>query len=98
LNKSSSSTDQDITDSTTGFCLPAESYCSLISHQYVNPALPDGHPFTDDSKRFIDELLERYKVNLGKPDEWRGDPFNIAFSLFAVDKFTQNTLLGHPPS
>jgi hypothetical protein len=44
---SSSSTDQDITDSTTGFCLPAESYCSLISHQYVNPALPDGHPFTD---------------------------------------------------
>ena len=22
-------------------------YCSLISHQYVNPALPDGHPVTD---------------------------------------------------
>jgi hypothetical protein len=185
---SSSSTDQDITDSTTDFCLPAESYCSLISHQYVNPALPDGHPFTDvfsglsglggrknmrkyilygmlvialcgpnivqadaphelagfvlggrmnefkdqvkmdtviptryleslqeveateikgfktglvtygtciepsrivrlkfkyaeNSKRFFDELLERYKVNLGKPDEWRGDPFHIISNI-----------------
>ena len=36
--------------------------------------------YADDSKRFFDELLERYKVNLGKPDEWRGDPFNIVIA------------------
>ena len=36
--------------------------------------------YADNSKRFFDELLERYKVNLGKPDEWRGDPFNIVIA------------------
>jgi hypothetical protein len=33
--------------------------------------------YADNSKRFFDELLKRYKANLGKPDEWRGDPFHI---------------------
>ncbi len=28
--------------------------------------------YADDSKRFFDELLKRYKANLGEPDEWRG--------------------------
>ena len=36
--------------------------------------------YADNSKRFFDELLERYKVNLGKPDEWRGDPFHIVIA------------------
>ena len=33
--------------------------------------------YADNSKKFFDELLERYKAKLGKPDEWRGDPFHI---------------------
>jgi hypothetical protein len=33
--------------------------------------------YADNSKKFFDELLERYKANIGKPDEWRGDPFHI---------------------
>jgi len=36
--------------------------------------------YSDDSKRFFDDLLERYKANLGKPDEWRGDPFHIVIA------------------
>jgi hypothetical protein len=36
--------------------------------------------YADNSKKFFDELLERYKVNLGKPDEWRGDPFHIVIA------------------
>ena len=36
--------------------------------------------YADDSKRFFDALLERYKANLGKPDEWRGDPFHIVIA------------------
>ena len=42
-----------------------------------------------------DELLERYKVNLGKPDEWRGDPFNIliAWKWSFTDKDGNNISL-----
>ena len=29
----------------------------------------------------LDELLERYRMNLGKPDEWRGDPFHIISNI-----------------
>jgi hypothetical protein len=36
--------------------------------------------YADNSKRFFDELLVRYKANLGKPDEWRGDPFHIVIA------------------
>jgi len=36
--------------------------------------------YADNSKNFFDELLERYKANLGKPDEWRGDPFHIVIA------------------
>jgi hypothetical protein len=36
--------------------------------------------YADNSKRFFEELLERYKANLGKPDEWRGDPFHIVIA------------------
>jgi hypothetical protein len=32
------------------------------------------------SKRFYDELLKRYKAQLGDPDEWRGDPFRIVLA------------------
>ena len=33
--------------------------------------------YADSSRRFFEELLKRYRTNLGKPDEWRGDPFHI---------------------
>jgi hypothetical protein len=36
--------------------------------------------YADKSKRFFDELLKRYKANLGKPDEWRGDSFHIVIA------------------
>jgi hypothetical protein len=36
--------------------------------------------YADNSKRFFNELLERYKANLGQPDEWRGDPFHIVIA------------------
>jgi hypothetical protein len=36
--------------------------------------------YADDSRRFFDELLKRYKTNLGNPDEWRGDPFHIVIA------------------
>ena len=51
--------------------------------------------YAENSKRFFDELLERYKVNLGKPDEWRGDPFNIliAWKWSFTDKDGNNISL-----
>jgi hypothetical protein len=36
--------------------------------------------YADKSKRFYDELLQRYREKLGKPDEWRGDPFHIVIA------------------
>ncbi len=36
--------------------------------------------YADNSKRFFEELLKRYKANLGKPDEWRGDSFHIVIA------------------
>ena len=36
--------------------------------------------YADNSKRFFDELLQRYRAKLGKPDEWRGDPFHIVIA------------------
>ena len=36
--------------------------------------------YAENSKRFFDELLARFKANLGKPDEWRGDPFHIVIA------------------
>jgi hypothetical protein len=36
--------------------------------------------YADSSKRFFDELLKRYKINLGQPDKWRGDPFHIVIA------------------
>jgi hypothetical protein len=36
--------------------------------------------YADNSKRFFDELLARFKAKLGKPDEWRGDPFHIVIA------------------
>jgi hypothetical protein len=36
--------------------------------------------YADASKRFYDELLKRYKAQLGDPDEWRGDPFRIVLA------------------
>jgi hypothetical protein len=36
--------------------------------------------YADNSQKFFDELLKRYKANLGKPDEWRGDPFHIVIA------------------
>jgi len=36
--------------------------------------------YADSSKKFFDALLERYKMNLGKPDKWRGDPFHIVIA------------------
>ena len=36
--------------------------------------------YADSSKRFFDALLKRYKMNLGQPDKWRGDPFHIVIA------------------
>lgn len=36
--------------------------------------------YADNSRKFFEELLERYKAHLGKPDEWRGDPFHIVIA------------------
>ena len=36
--------------------------------------------YADSSKKFFDALLKRYKMNLGKPDKWRGDPFHIVIA------------------
>jgi hypothetical protein len=36
--------------------------------------------YADNSKRFFEELLKRYKANLGKPDQWKGDPFHIVIA------------------
>jgi hypothetical protein len=36
--------------------------------------------YADNSKRFFEELLQRYREKLGKPDEWRGDPFHIVIA------------------
>ena len=31
--------------------------------------------FDDPSRSFFDDLLHRYEKEFGKPEEWRGDPF-----------------------
>ena len=31
--------------------------------------------YADDSPRFFERLMDQLKKRLGKPDEWRGDPF-----------------------
>ena len=36
--------------------------------------------YADSSKKFYDELLERFKQRFGEPSEWRGDPFHIVIS------------------
>ena len=36
--------------------------------------------YADSSKSFFDALLKRYKMNLGQPDKWRGDPFHIVIA------------------
>jgi hypothetical protein len=36
--------------------------------------------YADSSKIFFSELLQRYREKLGKPDEWRGDPFHIVIA------------------
>jgi hypothetical protein len=36
--------------------------------------------YADSSKKFYDELLERFKRRFGEPSEWRGDPFHIVIS------------------
>ena len=36
--------------------------------------------YADSSQRFFEELLQRYREKLGKPDEWRGDPFHIVIA------------------
>ncbi|MEW6218907.1 MAG: hypothetical protein AB1634_05140 [Thermodesulfobacteriota bacterium] len=33
--------------------------------------------YADASKPYFDQLLKRYQERLGKPDEWRGDPFGV---------------------
>ncbi len=49
--------------------------------------------YEDDSREFYDELLRRFKQRFGKPDEWRGDPFQvmIAWKWSFVDK-DKNTI------
>jgi hypothetical protein len=36
--------------------------------------------YTDSSKKFYENLLERVQQKYGKPDEYRGDPFRIVIS------------------
>jgi hypothetical protein len=36
--------------------------------------------FEDESREFFDNLLRRYRDRFGKPQEWRGDPFQTVMS------------------
>lgn len=36
--------------------------------------------FDDPSRSFFNDLLRRYRNNFGKPEEWRGDPFQRVIS------------------
>ncbi len=36
--------------------------------------------YADNSKKFFEALLKRYKESLGEPNEWRGDPFHIVLA------------------
>lgn len=36
--------------------------------------------FEDGSRQFFDNLLQRYQQRFGKPQEWRGDPFQTVRS------------------
>jgi hypothetical protein len=36
--------------------------------------------YLNSSKRFYDELFERFKKRFGEPNEWRGDPFHIVIA------------------
>ena len=36
--------------------------------------------YENNSKKFYDQLLKRYKSKFGKPDEWRGDPFHVTIA------------------
>jgi hypothetical protein len=33
--------------------------------------------YADSGRDFYDDLLARFKIKFGQPDEWRGDPFHI---------------------
>ncbi|MEH6578439.1 MAG: hypothetical protein V7731_15370 [Amphritea sp.] len=33
--------------------------------------------YNNSSKKYFENLLEEYKDQLGKPDEWQGDPFHV---------------------
>lgn len=44
----------------------AEKRIIRIKLKYQNP-----------SKKFFQELLDKYKERFGEPDEWRGDPFHV---------------------
>lgn len=36
--------------------------------------------YIDPSRRFYEQLLDRFTVRFGKPMEWRGDPFRIVIA------------------
>ena len=36
--------------------------------------------YADPSKKFYNQLLKRYKKQLGEPSEWKGDPFHIVIA------------------
>jgi hypothetical protein len=33
--------------------------------------------YADSSRKFYNDLLDRYKKRFGEPDRWRGDPFHV---------------------
>jgi len=52
--------------------------------------------YADASKAFYDKLLARFKQRFGKPDEWRGDPFQIFIAWkwsFAEDPNNRTSLI-----
>ncbi len=44
--------------------------------------------YDNSSKKFYNQLLERFKARFGEPGEWRGDPFHIvlAWKWSFIDK------------
>jgi hypothetical protein len=36
--------------------------------------------YANNTRKFYDELLKRYKKRFGEPSEWRGDPFQVVIS------------------
>lgn len=45
--------------------------------KHLDQILKIDMKYKDKSKKFFDELLERFRIKFGKPDSWSGDSFGV---------------------